>query len=151
MTQGIILSIHIVRQPDGPPERVESIEARTDHGLVGDHRSRSGKKRQLTLIDRAMLDEVGHVLGHPVPAGASRRQIEISGLDMNALIGKTLSIGPAVVRVDSDCPPCDLMETSIGPGARAALQARSGFCCTILRGGEIRQGHRVTLAESAGE
>jgi len=147
MTEGIVISIHIVREEGGPPERVESIEARTDHGLVNDHRSRPGKKRQLTMIDQAMLDEVARTLGHPVPDGASRRQLVISGLDLNALIGKTLNIGPAVVRVDSDCPPCDLMETSIGPGARAAMQTRAGLCCTVLRGGEIRQGQRVTLAE----
>ena len=151
MTEGIILSIHIVREPGGLPERVESIEAGTNHGLVNDHRSRPGKKRQLTVIDRAMLDEVARILGHPVPDGASRRQLVISGLDLKALIGKTLNVGPAVVRVDSDCPPCDLMETSIGPGARAAMQTRAGLCCTVLRGGQIRQCHRVTIAESAGE
>lgn len=146
MTEGTILSIHIVREPDGPPERVESAAVVTDQGLDGDHRSRTGKSRQLTLIDRAKLDEVAAVLGHPVPEGVSRRQIEISGLDLNTLIGKTLHLGATVVRVDSDCPPCELMETSIGPGARAAMQARAGLCCTVLKGGEIRTGQSVKVA-----
>ncbi len=149
MSEGTILSIHIVREPDGPPERVESIAVVTDHGLDGDHRSHTGKSRQLTLIDRAKLDDVAQVLCHPVPEGASRRQIEISGLDLDPLIGKTLYVGPAIVRVDGDCPPCDLMETSIGPGARAAMQARAGLCCTVIKGGEIRPRQRVTVAPTA--
>ena len=146
MTEGKVLSIHVVREDGGPPERVESIAAVTDHGLQGDHRSRTGKSRQLTMIDRAKLDDVAAELGHPVPEGVSRRQLEISGLDLNALIGKRLHVGPVVVRVDSDCPPCNLMETSVGPGARAAMQNRGGLCCTVLQGGEIRQGQSVTVA-----
>lgn len=146
MTEGKVLSIHVVREEGGPPERVESIAAIADHGLEGDHRSRTGKSRQLTMIDRAKLDEVAEELGHPVPEGVSRRQLEISGLDLNALIGKTLRVGSVIVRVDSDCPPCNLMETSIGPGGRAAMQRRAGLCCTVLKGGEIRQGQSVTIA-----
>jgi len=146
MPEGKILSIHLIPEEGGPPERVESIAVVTDHGLKGDHRSRTGKSRQLTMIDRAKLDEVAEVLGHPVPEGASRRQLEVSGLDLNSVIGKTLHIGPVVVRVDSDCPPCDLMETSIGPGARAAMQTRAGLCCTVIKGGEIHAGQSVTVA-----
>jgi len=146
MPEGKLLSIHVIPEEGGPPERVESIAVITDHGLEGDHRSRTGKSRQLTMIDRAKLDEVAEVLGHAVPEGASRRQLEVSGLDLNSLIGKTINVGPVILRVDSDCPPCDLMETSIGPGARMAMQNRAGLCCTVLEGGEIRSGHSVTVA-----
>lgn len=146
MTEGKVLSIHVVREEGAPLERVASVAAITDHGLEGDHRSRTGKSRQLTIIDRAKLDEVAKELGHPIPEGVSRRQLEVSGLDLNALIGRTLHIGPVVVRVDGDCPPCDIMETSVGPGARAAMQNRGGLCCTVLRGGEVRQGQKVTIA-----
>ena len=79
------------------------------------------------------------------PAGASRRQVEVSGIDLAAAMGKTLRLGAVRVRVDAPCHPCIKMEKAIGPGARAALKDRGGVCARVLTGGTLRAGDAVEI------
>ncbi|MGD8605502.1 MAG: hypothetical protein PVF49_13120 [Anaerolineales bacterium] len=147
MSEARVESIHVYPVEGGPGQRAPEIEIRTDHGIVGDHRSKPDSKRQLTLIDSAVLDDVARIVGKDIPDGASRRQVRVSGLDLNTTIGKTLTLGDVTIKVETDCPPCNIMETAIGPGARQALQGRAGVCCRVVDGGILREGDPLHVAQ----
>jgi MOSC domain-containing protein YiiM len=142
-SMGEVVSIHIVGQRNGASEAVERVMAQTNYGLQGDWRSGRNRSGQLTLIEAETLDEVGHLLGAPVPAGASRRQVVVRGVKLNDLIGRRVRIGAVCVFVETPCDPCSRMEETIGAGAREALEGRGGVRCFILAGGELRVGDRI--------
>src|SRR5688500_14408467 len=100
---GEVVSIHLVRQRDGAADAVDRVMALTNYGLDGDWRSRQNRGGQLTLIEAEALAEIGHVLGYPVPPGASRRQIVVRGIRLNELIGQRVRLGSARVFVETPC------------------------------------------------
>jgi MOSC domain-containing protein YiiM len=140
---GEVVSIHIVRQRHGAAEAVERATAQTNYGLQGDWRSRRNRSGQLTLIEAEVLTEIGHLLGAPVPSGASRRQVVARGVKLNDLIGRRIRIGEVRLFVETPCDPCSRMEETIGAGAREALAGRGGVRCFVLAGGELRVGDSI--------
>jgi MOSC domain-containing protein YiiM len=141
---GEVLSIHLVRQPHGTAEAVESVLAQTNYGLEGDWRSRRNRAGQVTMIEAEVLDEVGQLRGSAVLPGTSRRQIVVRGLNLNELIGQRIRVGGVRLFVETPCDPCQRMEETIGEGARRALEGRGGVRCFVLAGGEIRVGDPIS-------
>jgi MOSC domain-containing protein YiiM len=143
-----VVSIHRVGERDAPAEALDEASFIADFGLQGDWRSRSGRGRQITLIEAEALEQVAAGLGlRAVPAGASRRQVVVRGMRLNDTVGKQLHVGPLLVRVDEPCDPCQNMEVKIGKGARVALEGRGGVCGRVLAGGVVRPGDSVSLVE----
>jgi MOSC domain-containing protein YiiM len=122
---------------------VDEIEAIAGQGLVGDRKY--GARRQISIVSADELAEAAAELGTDIPPGSTRRQITISGARLDRTEGATIRLGAVVVSVDCDCSPCDEMELSVGPGARAALRGRAGVIGRIVSGGTIRVGDPVTL------
>ena len=142
-SMGEVVSIHIVRQRNGALESVERATVQTNYGLQGDWRSRRNRSGQLTLIEAEVLTEVEHLLGAPIPPGASRRQVVVRGVNLNDLIGQRIRIGEVHVFVETPCDPCSRMEETIGAGARNALEGRGGVRCFVLAGGELAVGDSI--------
>lgn len=140
-----VTGIHIAASTwPSPVQAVDSVEAVAGQGLVGDRKF--GAPRQITVISTEELDEVAEAWGHEIPAGSTRRQITITGAKLNRKKGATIQLGEVVVSVHGDCSPCEEMEESVGPGARAALVGRAGVTGIILEGGTIRVGDEVRVS-----
>jgi MOSC domain-containing protein YiiM len=142
---GEVVSIHLVRQRHGAAEAVERATVQTNYGLLGDWRSRRNRSGQLTLIEAETLAAVEQLMGSSIVPGASRRQVVVRGVDLNALMGQRLRIGNVHVFVETPCDPCSRMEETIGSGARNALEGRGGVRCFVLAGGELAVGDVVTM------
>jgi MOSC domain-containing protein YiiM len=140
---GEVIAIHVVRERHGPAEPMARVVVRTNYGIEGDWRSHPNRGGQVTLIEAEALEEVGRLLGQPVPAGASRRQIVVRGVRLTDLLWQRISIGAVRLFVEDRCDPCGRMEATIGAGARAAMAGRGGVRCRVLQGGELRVGDRV--------
>jgi MOSC domain-containing protein YiiM len=138
-----VVSIHLVRQRHGAAEAVEQATVQTNYGLEGDWRSRRNRNGQLTLIEAEVLEDVGGLLGAPIPSGTSRRQVVVRGIKLNDLLGKRLRIGAVRLFVETPCAPCSRMEETIGGGAQKALEGRGGVRCFVLAGGELRVGDAI--------
>lgn len=148
---GHVVSIHLVSQRDGPAAALDIAQFVADYGLSGDFRSRKGRGRQITIVEAEVLEHVAARLGiDAVPAGASRRQVVVRGVDLNATLGKRLRLGDVLVSVEAPCDPCSNMEAKIGPGARQAMHDRGGVCGRVLEGGAIRPDDLVIVEENAG-
>jgi MOSC domain-containing protein YiiM len=145
---GTVVSIHRVAARDGAALALERATFVADVGLEGDWRAWKGRPRQITLIEVETLEAVAAALGlAAVPQGASRRQVVVRGVALNASIGRCLRVGPLLVKVEAPCDPCRNMEAKIGRGARAAMETRGGVCGRIIEGGVLSPGDVVSIVD----
>jgi len=125
---------------------VEKTLAIADRGLQGDRRLEGGKgsARQVSIISvefiRAIADNLG--VAH-IPADILRRNLLVSGINLNALRHQYFQIGSAVFQATAQCHPCSRMETALGKGGLVAMLGYGGLCAKILESGEISCGDEV--------
>ena len=133
-----------------PLRAVQQAEAIQEYGLQGDHRMSKtpGSGRQVTLISREFIAQIGMQLGetdlHPARL---RRNIVISGINLNALRRQRFWMGEAMLEATQLCHPCARMEAELGPGGVVAMFGYGGLCAKVIVGGVIRCGSPIRWAE----
>ena len=111
-------------------------------GIVGDRYFgfKEDSKCQVTFFDQAIhektLDEFK--TGHS--ASAYRRNVLLSGVDLNTLIGKRFSIGKVVFEGIEECSPCYWLNGAIEPGVEDFLKGHGGLRAKVVQSGTLRVG-----------
>lgn len=148
-----------------PMEAVVHCRAVAGLGLEGDRRmaGRSGSARQVTLISEEFIHCIGQhlaarparqlslmampassgvadVMGSAIDPALLRRNLVVSGINLNALRYRRFRLGGAVFEATAHCHPCSRMESALGPGGFAAMMGLGGLCAKILVGGDIALG-----------
>lgn len=126
-------------------ERVEAIEGL---GLDGDHRMKKspGSARQVTLISREFIEQTAHFLNrNSIAPALLRRNLVISGVNLNALRRQRFTIGEAEFEATALCHPCARMEEALGAGGVAAMIGHGGLCARIIKSGIIRIGDELRV------
>ncbi len=124
----------------------ESAQLVAKQGIEGDrYRTQRDGARQVTLIAAEDLAAIASFMGRPeVPPEVLRRNFVTRGINLNALKGRSIRIGQAVLEVSGDCAPCSQMEANLGPGGYNAVRGRGGgLTARIVAGGEVRVGASV--------
>ena len=70
----------------------------------------------------------------------SRRNLIVSGVDLNELIGREFSLQGVRFSGTSECKPCYWMNTAFAPGAEKFLAGRGGLRARILSDGWLSVG-----------
>ena len=120
---------------------VDSVRAVAGKGLEGDrhyHAEGAPPGQALTLVEAEVVEDVG------LPAGETRRQITVRGVELNELIGKRFRVGEVECFGVELCEPCSHLEAMTRPGIIKELVHRAGINADILTGGTIRVGDAVT-------
>jgi MOSC domain-containing protein YiiM len=139
-----VVAIHIAPATRLPMKSVDSVEAETGKGLVGD-RYHGTRHRHVTVQSATDLAEGADVLGSPIDPASTRRNITISHGAIPTKPGERMSIGDVDLEVVRIAAPCKLLDEVIGDGARHALRRRAGTVFRVLDGGTIRVGDAVHL------
>ncbi|MDK2779612.1 MAG: MOSC domain-containing protein [Pseudomonadota bacterium] len=129
-----------------PVQVVEHCHAVKDLGLAGDRRCEGtpGSGRQVTVINAEHIDVIARLLGREaIDPALLRRNIVISGINLQALRHQQFQIGDAIFAATAQCHPCSRMEEALGPGGTAAMLMHGGLCARIIRSGGIRLGDEV--------
>ena len=137
--------------------RAQAIAGR---GLAGDRYERgigkfSGRfevvagARQVSLVDAMAIAECNARLGSQLRACQLRRNLIISGLDLNALHGAVLGIGEVRLRITGGCPPCGYLSRLLGVDARLGLQHIGGARAAVIEGGLLNVGASVEIVALA--
>ena len=115
-------------------------------GLQGDHYSKSGGKRMITLIQKEHLDMIRSWCGVQHIEKETRRNIIVSGINLLALHDRKFKIGDEVIlEVTGHCHPCSRMETNLGPGGYNAMRGHGGITAKVIQGGRIKVSDQVQL------
>jgi MOSC domain-containing protein YiiM len=131
-----------------PLESLQQAEAVEGRGLAGDHRidKTPGSARQVTLISREFIGQIAHYLNRDdIDPALLRRNLVVSGINLNALRRQQFTIGDALFEATALCHPCSRMEQALGPGGVAAMIGHGGVCARILRAGTISIGDELRV------
>ncbi|MEV0173069.1 molybdenum cofactor biosysynthesis protein [Streptomyces sp. NPDC050803] len=134
-------------------ELVRRVEVREGLGLVGDRYfgQRAHRDASVTLMSAENLP-LG--IDPSVDLGQTRRNVLLSGVDIDALVGSVVSLdcgtGPVTFALNRPARPCAWMDVTIGPGAQGALRGKGGVRCTPLTDGMLTVGEATfrVLGES---
>jgi MOSC domain-containing protein YiiM len=143
---GSVRTIHVGATHGAELQSVESVVAVAGMGLVGDRNY--GTVRNVTIVCDGELSAAAVDLGvNAVPPGATRRNVTVTLDALPRRHGTKIQLGDVQVEVWRDASPCEVMEESVGPGAREALRGRAGISATVTEGGTIRVGDPVVIEE----
>ena len=122
---------------------VDSVKCVAGSGLEGDRffDYKEDFKGQVTFFAAEVADALREKLADPYfENSAFRRNIITRGIELNELIGQRFKIGEIEFEGTQESTPCDWMNESVGPGARALLEGRGGLRARILTSGTLQVG-----------
>jgi MOSC domain-containing protein YiiM len=124
-----------------PIREVTEVECVAGQGLRGDRffGYKENYKGQVSLFSQEVFAGLCQAIGMPRadPAGL-RRNLLVSGADLNALIGQQFELQGVRLEGTEECRPCFWMDEAIGPGAHDWLKGRGGLRCRILSDGWLK-------------
>lgn len=142
MEAGRIEAIWVKRFKGGPMDAVAEAELVAGRGLVGN--ADQGGRRQITIIDAAVWEEVMAQLGAAIEPTARRANIMVRGLDLANTRKRILQLGGCRVRIFNEAKPCERMDEVL-LGLKDALYPnwRGGACAQVITGGKLWVGDSV--------
>jgi MOSC domain-containing protein YiiM len=136
---------------DYPLVEVAQIECIAGHGIRGDrfYDYRDDYKGQITFFSLEVFERLAAHFGLVnKSAGAVRRNVIVSGVDLNELIGEEFSIQGVRLRGTAHCKPCYWLDQAVVPGTEKFLEGNGGLRAQILSDGVITVGDaQLVLAE----
>lgn len=125
---------------------LDSVEV-NDQGLAGDrYNGPADGDRMITLIQQEHISAVASILGRePISPTLLRRNIVVSGINLQALKKNEMQIGDAILFVTGNCPPCSRMEENLGEGGYNAMRGHGGVTARVVSGGTIKIGSQIRL------
>lgn len=124
-----------------PVHEVREIECVAGRGLRGDRffDHKADYKGQVTLFSAEVFAGLCETLNLPAASPAAlRRNLLVSGSDLNELIGHEFELQGVRLIGTEECRPCYWMDEALAPGAEAWLKGRSGLRCRLLSDGWLR-------------
>ena len=131
----------------------KSTYAIKDKGLEGDKMCfTKSSKRQVTLIQSEHLpiiinlsssldsDKKDNISSH------LKRNLVVSGINIQYLIKKYFRIGEAILYGTGDCKPCKKIENNLGKSTFVGMCGMGGITASIIRSGKINIEDKVELA-----
>lgn len=120
---------------------VSEVECVAGKGLVGDRffDYKPDYKGQVTFFSLEVFATMCGALDvwHQEP-GVLRRNVVVSGLELNDLIGRRFVIQGVEFEGTQEAKPCFWMDEAFAPGAEAWLQGQGGLRARILGDGWLR-------------
>lgn len=128
---------------DYPLEEVDRIECVAGRGIRGDrfYDYKQNYKGQITFFSQEIFERL--CAAFPLTnksAGALRRNVVVSGADLNALIGEEFELQGLRFLGRGHCRPCYWLDQAVCPGTEAWLKGNGGLRAEILTNGWLKTG-----------
>ena len=132
----------------GEPVSRSTVEALAGRGIEGDRYclpvpdAGKASKGNITLIETSALEHLAS-LGIELTGADVRRNVVVSGIELNELVGQEFTVGGVRCLATELCDPCNYIEKRTKPGVLRGLVERGGIRARIVEGGQIRLGDQV--------
>lgn len=143
---------HHGKPPDDYPLlEVPRIDCVAGHGIRGDrfYDYKDNYKGQITFFSLEIFERLTQHFGlTSKSAGVLRRNVIVSGTELNDLIGEEFSIQGVRLRGTGHCRPCYWLDQAFAPGTEDFLEGNGGLRAEIVSDGAIAVGDaQLVLAE----
>ena len=117
-------------------------------GIVNDryYSNFKEKKEQVTLINLEEINNFNNQIKMNIDAKSFRRNIIVSGINLNELINKKVKINEVTLKIHEICQPCKYLQDKLKiPGLIKILVNKSGVRAEILTSGSISVGDDIKI------
>ena len=125
---------------DAPMVEMDRIECVAGRGIRDDRffDFKKDYKGQITFFSAEVYERLlaeFHLSATAKPPGVLRRNVIVSGVDLNEWIGAPFEIGGVRFEGTGECSPCRWMDEAVCPGAERWLKGAGGLRARILTDG----------------
>jgi predicted nicotinamide N-methyase/MOSC domain-containing protein YiiM len=141
--------IGLRQRREAPMQAVERAELIANRGIAGDRYANDAHpgKRQVSLMQAEHVGVIAGLLGQrAIDVALLRRNLVVSGINLQALRHARFRIGRTLLEGVDDCHPCSKIELALGPGGYNAMRGHGGILARVLEGGPIEPGDTVRYA-----
>ena len=117
-------------------------------GIVNDryYENFKEKKEQVTLINLEEINNFNNQIKQNIDAKDFRRNIVISGINLNKLINKKIKINEIILKIHEVCQPCKYLQEKLSiPDLVKMLVNKSGVRAEILNSGCLSVGDTIKI------
>jgi len=130
---------------DAPTLEHQSVSLQEERGLAGDRFEFS--KYPITLFSLEVAQDVCTTLELELDLKLFRRNIIVSGVHLNSLIGKRFKIGEVEFEGLAHCSPCTWMNAVMKKGAYSEMKGRGGLRAKVVNGAVLSCGEAQLWSE----
>ena len=117
-------------------------------GIVNDryYGNYKEKKEQVTLISLEEINNFNNQIKQNIDAKNFRRNIIVSGINLNKFINKKIKINEVILKIHQICQPCKYLQNRLKiPGLVKMLVNKSGVRAEILNSGSLSVGDAIKI------
>ena len=117
-------------------------------GIVNDryYENFKEKKEQVTLINLEDIDNFNKQIKQNIDAKDFRRNIIVSGINLNELINKKIKVNEITLKIHEICQPCKYLQDRLKiPSLVKMLVNKSGVRAEILHSGSLSVGDVIKV------
>ena len=117
-------------------------------GIVNDryYENFKEKKEQVTLINLEDIDNFNKQIKQNIDAKDFRRNIIVSGINLNELIDRKIKVNEIALKIHEICQPCKYLRDRLKiPGLVKMLVNKSGVRAEILSSGRLSVGDVIKI------
>ena len=104
------------------------------------------KNEQVTLINLEEINNFNNQTKQSIDAKNFRRNIIVSGINLNNLISKKIKINEVTLKIHEICQPCKYLQDRLKiPGLVKMLINKSGVRAEILTSGNLSVGDTIKI------
>ena len=115
-------------------------------GIVNDryYENFKEKKEQVTLISLEEINAFNNQINQNIEPKDFRRNIIVSGIDLNKLIDKQIKINQVILKIHEICQPCKYLQDRLKlPSLVKLLVNKSGVRAEIIKSGNLSVGDTI--------
>ena len=121
------------------------VDLKEKQGIKGDRFEFS--KYAITFVSEEVMRDVFSKLDLEYEPRLFRRNIVISGLNLNQLVGKKFEINGVVFEGIEHCSPCTWMNAVMKKGAYRLMSGRGGLRAQVLKAGTLYVGANSLITQ----